>query len=173
MFRLLLFALLLLPLPGVAGVAGAHAILLDSQPAARGVAAPGPARIALRFNSRVDHGRSRLALRTGGRERVLVMAPAGADDVLEAQADLVPGEYVLRWQVLAVDGHITRGDVPFHVGALQALAPDALPSQVQVPSGQASLPQAPQAQTPQGQASQRQALQGQAPRTPTAPAKAP
>jgi len=160
LFRLLLLALLLLPLPGVAG---AHAILLDSQPAARGVAAPGPARITLRFNSRVDHGRSRLVLRTGGRERVLVMAQAGADDVLEAQADLVPGEYVLRWQVLAVDGHITRGEVPFHVGALQALAPDASPSQAQ----------APQSQAPQSQASQGQASQVRAPQTSAAQAKAP
>ena len=110
--RLLLLLALLLP-----GAAHAHAILLDSQPAARGVAAPGPARITLRFNSRVDHGRSRLALRTGGREQVLRVAPAGADDVLEAQANLAPGDYVLRWQVLAVDGHITRGDVPFQVKA--------------------------------------------------------
>jgi len=160
LFRLLLLALPLLLLPGVAG---AHAILLDSQPAARGVAAPGPARITLRFNSRVDHGRSRLALRTGGRERVLVMAPAGADDVLEAQADLVPGEYVLRWQVLAVDGHITRGDVPFHVGALQALAPDASPSQGQAPQTPASQAQAAQAQAPQTLAPQTPAAQAKAP----------
>jgi methionine-rich copper-binding protein CopC len=99
------------------GTAHAHAILLDSQPAARGVAAPGTEHIVLRFNSRVDHGRSRLALRTGGREQVLSVAPTGADDVLEAQVDLQPGDYVLRWQVLAVDGHITRGDVPFQVKA--------------------------------------------------------
>jgi methionine-rich copper-binding protein CopC len=95
----------------------AHAILLDSQPAARGTAAPGTANIVLRFNSRVDHGRSRLALRTGGGEQVLRVATVGADDVLEAQVNLQPGDYVLRWQVLAVDGHITRGDVPFQVKA--------------------------------------------------------
>ena len=99
------------------GAAQAHAILIDSQPAARGTAAPGTEHFVLRFNSRVDHGRSRLALRTGGGEQVLRVAPAGADDVLETQADLAPGDYVLRWQVLAVDGHITRGDVPFQVKA--------------------------------------------------------
>lgn len=113
---LLLLSPLLLPLLAPGG-AQAHAILLDSQPAARGVAPPGTARIVLRFNSRVDHGRSRLALRTGGREQVLNVASASADDVLEASADLQPGDYVLRWQVLAVDGHITRGDVPLMVGA--------------------------------------------------------
>lgn len=108
---LLMFSLLL------PGAAHAHAILIDSQPAARGVAAPGTEHIVLRFNSRVDHGRSRLALRTGGAEQVLHVAPSGADDVLETQAELTPGDYVLRWQVLAVDGHITRGDVPFQVKA--------------------------------------------------------
>ena len=45
---LLLMSGLLLP-----GAAQAHAILIDSQPAARGVAAPGTERIVLRFNSRV------------------------------------------------------------------------------------------------------------------------
>ena len=110
MLRLLLLAALLAP-----GMASAHAILLDSQPAARGMAPPGPARIVLRFNSRVDHARSRLALRGGGQEQVLPVSPAGAADVLEAPADLLPGDWVLRWQVLAVDGHITRGDVPFRV----------------------------------------------------------
>ena len=108
----LVISILLLP-----GAAQAHAILTDSQPAARSVAAPGTGHIVLRFNSRVDHARSRLALRTRGTEQVLRVSPAGAEDVLESQADLVPGDYVLRWQVLAVDGHITRGDVPFQVKA--------------------------------------------------------
>jgi copper resistance protein C len=28
---------------------------------------------------------------------------------------MAPGSYSVRWQVLAIDGHITRGDVPFTV----------------------------------------------------------
>jgi len=28
-----------------------------------------------------------------------------------------PGAWRLRWQVLALDGHITRGDVPFAIRA--------------------------------------------------------
>ena len=35
---------------------------------------------------------------------------------LEAKAShLAAGRYTLRWQVLAIDGHITRGDIPFTV----------------------------------------------------------
>ena len=39
-----------------------------------------------------------------------------APDVLSATGHgLAKGTYVLRWQVLASDGHITRGEVPFQV----------------------------------------------------------
>ena len=36
--------------------------------------------------------------------------------VAATTAALTAGAYVLRWQVLAIDGHITRGDIPFMVG---------------------------------------------------------
>ncbi len=107
----------------VPGHASAHAILMDSEPAARATVPPGPAVVTLRFNSRVDHARSRLALRVDGTEIPLAVDPACAADSLAAATTLAPGNYVVRWQVLAVDGHITRGDVPFTVQApnLQAL----------------------------------------------------
>ena len=97
--------------------AKAHAILLESQPVARATVPPGPSAIRLRFNSRIDHARSRLALRTGQAETALALDPASPADVLAASTTLAPGAYVLRWQVLAVDGHITRGDVPLTVRA--------------------------------------------------------
>ena len=113
------FSLLLAVLVATGGmvpaVAGAHAILMESQPVAQATVAPGPADIKLRFNSRVDHARSRLLLRAGGTETTLPVDPASAADSLAASATLQPGAYVIRWQVLAVDGHITRGDVPFTV----------------------------------------------------------
>ncbi len=97
--------------------ARAHAILMDSQPAANTTLDPGPAAFALRFNSRIDQARSRLELRPAGAAgQALKLLPSGAD-TLQAQAPLLPGSWVLRWQVLAVDGHITRGDVPFTVRA--------------------------------------------------------
>lgn len=99
------------------GRAAAHAILLDSEPAARATVPPGPTAIRLRFNSRIDHARSRLVLRSGGKERVLALDPASPADVMAASPVLAPGDCVLRWQVLAVDGHITRGEVPLTVQA--------------------------------------------------------
>ena len=38
--------------------------------------------------------------------------------MLAAKASgLAPGAYRLRWQVLSVDGHVSRGDVNFKVRA--------------------------------------------------------
>ncbi len=72
----------------------------------------------LRFNSRVDRPRSRLTLiRADKSTAVIPIKPEGTDDLLLAEVKLDPGQYVVRWQVLAVDGHITRGDVPFTIKA--------------------------------------------------------
>ena len=94
--------------------ARAHAILMESQPPALATLPPGPAQVTLRFNSRIDQARSRLELRGKGPPLTLKLA-ATRPDTLSAQTALAPGEWILRWQVLAVDGHITRGDVPFTV----------------------------------------------------------
>jgi methionine-rich copper-binding protein CopC len=98
--------------------AEAHAILIRSDPAIGGSVPAGQVKIWLRYNSRIDRGRSRLTL-TGPdqTQAILPIGPDldGYDDSLTTTADLPHGDYVLRWQVLAVDGHITRGDVPFTV----------------------------------------------------------
>ena len=110
-------------LPVLAALCGApapvqaHAILLESQPAAGSRVAAGHVDIRLRFNSRIDAGRSRLTLTRPDRSQAVlpIARRAGAGNLLTAAADLAPGAYSLRWQVLAIDGHITRGDVPFTV----------------------------------------------------------
>ena len=102
----------------VPGLADAHAILLESTPPTRAVLPPGPAHVALRFNSRIDAARSLLELRRAGqRVAVLPIAAGKRQDTLEADTTLEPGAWVIRWQVLAVDGHITRGDVGITVEA--------------------------------------------------------
>jgi hypothetical protein len=99
------------PLP-----AAAHAILMDSVPAVNATAKGPDITIDLRYNSRIDHKRSRLTLTLPDRsQEVLPIDLNGPDDRLDTKASLKPGAYTLRWQVLAIDGHITRGDVPFTV----------------------------------------------------------
>jgi methionine-rich copper-binding protein CopC len=95
----------------------AHAILVSSDPAAGASVAAGTVDLTFRYNSRIDRDRSRLTL-TGPdhSQLVLTIVPSAEPNVLEATPILTtPGDYVVRWQVLAVDGHITRGDVAFTV----------------------------------------------------------
>lgn len=107
----LFLALAAVPLP-----AAAHAILMDSVPAVNGTAKGPDIAFDLRFNSRIDHKRSRLTLTLPDRsQQVLPIDENGPDDRLDTKATLPAGAYTLRWQVLAIDGHITRGDVPFTV----------------------------------------------------------
>jgi methionine-rich copper-binding protein CopC len=109
--RLAVAAALMLP-----GLAQAHAILEDSTPKPGGTIHAGRLDLQFRYNSRIDQGRSRLVLmRPDHTQTPIPIDPASAPDVIQAHLDLPPGAYTVRWQVLAVDGHITRGDVPFTV----------------------------------------------------------
>ena len=48
---------------------------------------------------------------------IIPILPGTPPDIVTSRVTLTPGSYVVRWQVLAVDGHITRGDVPLTVTA--------------------------------------------------------
>ncbi len=78
---------------------------------------PARSTLSFRYNSRIDKARSRLTLTAPDHSQsVLRISPDGSPNLLQSSAELAkPGAYVVRWQVLAVDGHITRGDVPFTV----------------------------------------------------------
>jgi methionine-rich copper-binding protein CopC len=94
--------------------AQAHAILVDSTPPANGSVPAGHEAIVLRYNSRLDVRRSRVTLTAPDRSQaVLTIDQSSKPGTLAATADLKPGAYTLHWEVLALDGHITRGDVPF------------------------------------------------------------
>ena len=97
--------------------ASAHAILLESSPALKSAVAGPDVPIKLRFNVRIDAVRSRLTLiRPDGSSQTLEISKDTPADTLSTEAaGLVAGAYRLRWQVLASDGHITRGEIPFTV----------------------------------------------------------
>lgn len=127
-------AAVLLPVLAHGSPAAAHAIVVSSRPALGETLslAPGgrpseaPAQavtpteglpVEIRFNSRLDKQRSRLVLvGPDGQQTDLALSPDGAPELLQSRIRTVqPGAYRLRWRVLAVDGHITRGDIPFTV----------------------------------------------------------
>jgi methionine-rich copper-binding protein CopC len=112
------FAILLLAL-SFGGDALAHAVVMSSIPAVDAtIYQPSPT-ITVHFNSRIDLDLSTLTLLPPAGDPVkLPLGDASTIDTLVTQAhDLKPGNYRIRWQVLSVDGHITRGDIPFTVAA--------------------------------------------------------
>lgn len=100
----------------VSVTASAHAILVDSTPKPNGTLAAGHVQMMFKYNSKIDQHRSRLVLIGPDKsEKVLSIATDSKSNELDTSADLAPGAYTLRWQALALDGHITRGDLTFTV----------------------------------------------------------
>lgn len=94
-----------------------HAILKESSPIANGTV-PGPnVPIRLHYNVRVDASLSKLELLNPDKSTIgLTIGKQPTPDTLTSEAKgLKPGAYKIRWQVLAPDGHITRGEIPFTV----------------------------------------------------------
>jgi len=100
-----------------AGTALAHAVLIEAVPSPRGAVAGPEIVFRLRFNSRIDAARSALNLVfPDGQVRPLMMTHQSSPESVNASAaEMKSGRYLLRWQVLAADGHITRGEIPFEV----------------------------------------------------------
>ena len=100
-----------------AWAADAHAILTSSLPGPKQVIKGPEIAVKLTFNSRIDAKRSRITLvRPDRSESQLTIGGQPSPGVLTSAAkDLKSGPYVLRWQVLAQDGHISRGEIPFSV----------------------------------------------------------
>jgi copper resistance protein C len=101
----------------VVRIAQAHAILKESSPAANSTVKGPDVPITLRYNVRVDATRSKLQLLLPDDTNMnLTVEKQSAPDVMSAKATgLKAGAYRIRWQVLAPDGHITRGEIPFAV----------------------------------------------------------
>jgi copper resistance protein C len=97
-----------------ATTAEAHAVLVESSPPAKSEVMGGKVEFHLRYNSRIDVKRSRLSLKGPDGTKSLAPQPGKTEaEVITRAEGLAPGRYVLYWDVLSVDGHVSRGDVPF------------------------------------------------------------
>lgn len=102
-----------------APAAFAHAMLVHSSPADQAVVRSHQVDIALDYDSRIEASRCTVKLTdAAGKPVPLQMEHSAKPSELNAVAHgLANGKYQIHWQVLASDGHITRGDVPFTVAA--------------------------------------------------------
>jgi len=92
-----------------------HAILKSSSPASGGSVIGRDVPVTLTFNVRVDAARSKLQLVMPDDSIVElpVIKWSSPDTLVSKLTGLKPGTYTIRWQVLAPDGHISRGEIPF------------------------------------------------------------
>jgi len=103
----------------ISPAAFAHAIIVSSKPAANSDVPQGPVEILLQYNSRIDATHSRVSLvDPAGKVTALTVTEGSTPGSLAAAGTTdAPGKWIIRWQVLSVDGHITRGDIPFQAVA--------------------------------------------------------
>jgi hypothetical protein len=115
--RYLLLAVIFSAMALVPKAALAHAVLLASTPSAHATVKGPEIVVQLKFNSRIDGAHSRLYLvDSSGKVQPLTLNPQDSPDILAAHSvNVNAGGYTIRWQALASDGHITRGEIPFVV----------------------------------------------------------
>jgi methionine-rich copper-binding protein CopC len=97
--------------------AAAHALVVASTPSANAAVAGPEIDVRVQFSDRIDKKRSKLSVASmsGQDFAVQLLEDESADMLVGRVIGLTVGFYRLRWQVLAVDGHITRGEIPFSV----------------------------------------------------------
>ena len=90
---------------------------MDSTPKLNSTVTGSEVDITLRFNVRIDGGRSRVLLvAPDGTTSTLKLADQDRPDILKTHAaGLKSGAYKLQWKVLASDGHMSNGNIPFTV----------------------------------------------------------
>jgi copper resistance protein C len=111
------YALLTVAIVLTAQLLFAHAVLMDSTPKQNSTVKGPDVDITLRYNVRIDGGRSRVELvAPDGKDTDLSLEKQPSPDKLQCKATgLKPGAYKLIWNVLASDGHMSKGEVPFTV----------------------------------------------------------
>ena len=129
--KLWLLTALLLAALAAAFDAGAHAVLLSTQPADGAVLREPPARVTFSFNEPVQLIDGRV-LDGAGRVRASG-APGvalGLETTLDLPAGLAMGGYIATYRVVSADGHPVSGSIAFAVGEGAAAwqAPTAAPA---------------------------------------------
>ncbi|MEP6775724.1 MAG: copper resistance protein CopC, partial [Chloroflexota bacterium] len=114
------------------GRAGAHSILVSSNPPSGAKLPVAPTSVQMTFSEGVEPAFSSFIVIDRTRKHFEAGAPT-IDRVsglatVPLQPNLAPGDYVVQWKVVSVvDGHLTRGSFAFNVQAAPG-APTSLPA---------------------------------------------
>ncbi|HTR45267.1 MAG TPA: copper resistance CopC family protein [Thermodesulfovibrionales bacterium] len=114
-------ALALLVLWAGSGLACAHSVVIESSPKDNEVLTRAPREVLLRFNVKIEKSLARIRLETRGGREIPQAQPTEScrhespDRLTISLPDLGPGDYLLRYKVLSMDGHATSGVLHFRV----------------------------------------------------------
>ncbi|AFZ69712.1 copper resistance CopC family protein [Deinococcus peraridilitoris] len=114
----------------------AHAFLVDTDPRGGARKPVGPPQVLLTFSEPFAVNSQRVRLRTlSGKEVPLPPAQptSGGRELTAPLPPLDEGVYVVEWQVLASDGHLSAGEFAFGVGNAGAVPTEALSNAQRVP----------------------------------------
>ncbi len=133
------FAITIAALVMLAAPAGAHAVLVQTEPASGQVYPTAPRVITLRFDENVQVGLGGIRLFDSKSHRIETGRPTQAGSAATVSVTLpklADGTYVATWRVISGDGHPVQGAFTFSVGEVtsgatgaQALANRLLTSQ--------------------------------------------
>jgi copper resistance protein C len=118
-WRVSIAALAFLLLVGAGGEAFAHAKLVSSNPAANATVTPPPISLILKFSESIEIKFAQVRLSDASGAVVATGSPTQdpADRgvvIVEVSAPLTDGRYTVSWQVVAADGHKTKGTYHFN-----------------------------------------------------------
>ncbi len=120
-FRQLLVTVTVLVLWVFAGSAGAHSVVIESSPKEKEVLTRAPTEVMLRFSAKIEKSLTRISFSTSNGRTIPLPVPI-EKSITETPNRLViplpnlgPGEYLLRYKVLSIDGHATSGVLHFSV----------------------------------------------------------
>ena len=107
---------------GAAGTASAHAALRHAQPAAGEELTTAPTEIRIEFSTGIQLDLAEMHLNDQSGTELALTRPDNEASEAETVVRLIPtalapGTYKVRWRVLSIDGHWTRGDYSFSVSA--------------------------------------------------------
>ncbi len=110
-----LAAFLVLP-----AAAGAHAVLLSSEPASGAVLQTQPTEVLLRFNEPVETAGGAIIVAAGDGQRVdggdIELLDGGRAVRTAIDGELAEGSYSVAWRVTSADAHVIQGSFVFSVG---------------------------------------------------------
>ena len=103
------------------GAAWAHSFLIRSDPPAGSRLLRSPAQLTMGFSEPFVRGSERVRIRQIGGSELKLSAAESNGATLRQPLPRLRGVYVVSWQVLSDDGHVSLGEFAFAVGSSAAL----------------------------------------------------